>query len=101
MSDAEDISWLEGRHSNEGKNLSPGGDEVLLNRGQVGLGHHVDHVVPSECRGAIASNQVDRTELRIVGQGDACRALVAEMEASTRSGGVDIVHGHACRGVVK
>ena len=77
MGDAEGIPRLESRHSNEGKNLSPGGDEVFLNRGQVGLGHHVDQVVSSERRGAIASSQVDSEQLRTVGQGDACRTLVA------------------------
>ena len=33
VGDAEDTPRLETRHSNEGKNLSPEGNEVLLNRG--------------------------------------------------------------------
>ena len=58
VGDAQDIPWLESRHSNEGKNLSAGRVDVLLNGGQVALGHPVDYVVSSRCRGAIASNQI-------------------------------------------
>ena len=73
---------------------------MLLNRAQVGLGHRVDRVVCSECRGAIAPNLVNSEQLRIVGQGNVCSALAVEMESSARSGGVNGVRGHACRGVV-
>ena len=33
VGDPKDVPRLELRHSNEGKSLSPGGDEVPLNRG--------------------------------------------------------------------
>lgn len=50
VGDSEDITRLETHHSNEGNGLSPLGDEMLLNRGQVRLGHHVNQVVPNKCR---------------------------------------------------
>ena len=37
MSDSEDVARLEIFNSNEEKDLSPGCDEVFLNREQVGL----------------------------------------------------------------
>ena len=49
---------------------------------------------------AIAANQVDCKQMWFVGEGDACDAIAAKVEASTRSNGAYGISPHACRGVV-
>ena len=53
--------------------------------------------MPGERLRAIVVNQVDCTHLWYVGQGDAYGAIVAKVEASTRSNGVYRIIMHACR----
>ena len=60
VGDTEEIARLKVCNPNEGENLSSsGGDKVRLNWGEIGLGYHIDQVVPSECGGGIAAYQVD------------------------------------------
>ena len=55
--------------------------------------------MPGKCLRAIAAKQVE--QLWFVGRGDACGAILAKVEASSRSNGVYGISPQACRGVVR
>ena len=57
--------------------------------------------MPGERLRVIAANQVDHKQLWFAGKGDTCGAIVAKVEASTRSNGVYGISPYACRGVVR
>ena len=73
---------------------------MLLHLWQVRLGEDVDQIMPGERLRAIAANQVDCKRLWFVGRGDAYGAIVATVEAPTRSNGIYGISPHACLDVV-
>ena len=61
VGDSEVVARFEVWDPNERKDLFPGGDEMLLNRGQTATskGQQVDEGMPRERREAIAAYQVE------------------------------------------